>query len=111
MPLVVAGLLMVVDDHVAQGHRHMAEKARKEDVPLSEFIGMLETEPACTREGHCRVLEWNTGNAPSALLHNLKHNKVLHEQNVILHVLTEDTPRVDEAERSRSSVFRITSCA
>ncbi len=37
--------------------------------------------------------------APTALLHNLKHNKVLHEQNVILTIITTDTPRVAEADR------------
>jgi KUP system potassium uptake protein len=37
--------------------------------------------------------------APVALMHNLKHNKVLHEKNVILTVVTTDTPRVDETDR------------
>jgi KUP system potassium uptake protein len=37
--------------------------------------------------------------APTALLHNLKHNKILHEHNVILTVVTDDTPRVSEDER------------
>jgi KUP system potassium uptake protein len=41
--------------------------------------------------------------APTALLHNLKHNKVLHEHNVILTVVTTDTPRVGEDERVRIS--------
>ena len=49
-----------------------------------------------------------TGNAqdvPAALLHNMKHNKVLHDQNVILTVVTEEVPRVRmrAASRSRSS--------
>ena len=39
--------------------------------------------------------------APAALLHNLKHNKVLHEQNVILNVRTADIPRVDDEDRVR----------
>jgi KUP system potassium uptake protein len=37
--------------------------------------------------------------APTALLHNLKHNKVLHEHNVILTIVTADTPRVPEEDR------------
>ncbi len=37
--------------------------------------------------------------APTALLHNLKHNKVLHEHNVILTIITADTPRVRDDER------------
>ena len=39
--------------------------------------------------------------APTALLHNLKHNKVLHEHNVILTIKTADTPRVLEEDRVR----------
>jgi KUP system potassium uptake protein len=39
--------------------------------------------------------------APTALLHNLKHNKVLHEHNVILTVVTTDMPRVEESDRVR----------
>ena len=51
-------------------------------------------------KGTAVFLSGSPGNAPSALVHNLKHNKVLHEQNVIVHVVTEDTPRVDEASRA-----------
>ena len=42
--------------------------------------------------------------APTALLHNLKHNKVLHEHNVILTIITTDTPRVREDERVKMTV-------
>ena len=49
--------------------------------------------------------------APTALLHNLKHNKVLHEHNVILTIITTDTPRVADEERvritARSPRFRL----
>jgi KUP system potassium uptake protein len=39
------------------------------------------------------------GNVPAALLHNMKHNKVLHERNVLMNVSTEDVPRLPDAER------------
>jgi KUP system potassium uptake protein len=42
--------------------------------------------------------------APTALLHNFKHNKVLHEHNVILTIITTDTPRVTEDERVKMTV-------
>ena len=44
--------------------------------------------------------------APAALLHNLKHNKVLHEKNVILTVRTVDAPRVDDDERVQDRAYR-----
>jgi KUP system potassium uptake protein len=49
--------------------------------------------------GTAVFLTSDPGFAPTALLHNLKHNKVLHEQNVILTIITADTPRVREDER------------
>jgi KUP system potassium uptake protein len=100
LPLAVAFLLMLAMITWRRGTAILAEKARKEDMPLLEFIGMLEKNPTARVRGTAVFFSGTPGNAPSALLHNLKHNKVLHEQNVILHVVTEDTPRVDEAERS-----------
>jgi KUP system potassium uptake protein len=105
MPLVVAGGLMLLMITWRKGTAILTEKAREEDVPLSEFIGMLESHAPARVKGMAVFLSGNLENAPSALLHNLKHNKVLHEQNVILHVVTEDTPRV--AEANRSSVERL----
>jgi KUP system potassium uptake protein len=101
LPLAVALVLMLMMITWRKGTAILTEKARKEDVLLSEVIGMLEKNPPARVKGTAVFLSGTPGNAPSALLHNLKHNKVLHEQNIILHVATEDTPRVDDAERSR----------
>jgi KUP system potassium uptake protein len=101
LPLLVAGLLMLVMITWRKGTTILADKAHKEDVSLPEFISMLERSPATRVKGTAVFLSGTPSNAPSALLHNLKHNKVLHEQNVIMHVLTEDSPRVDDAERAK----------
>jgi KUP system potassium uptake protein len=50
-------------------------------------------------KGVAVFLTGHPDSTPSALLHNLKHNKVLHEQNVIMNVSVEDTPRVPEQDR------------
>jgi KUP system potassium uptake protein len=105
MPLVVAGALMLVMITWRRGTTILSEKARKEEVSLPELVAMLERRAPERVKGTAVFLSGSPGNAPSALMHNLKHNKVLHEQNVILHVITEDTPRVDEA--SRSTVERL----
>jgi KUP system potassium uptake protein len=49
----------------------------------------------------CSFLTSDPSSAPTALLHNLKHNKILHEHNVVLTVTTADTPRVPDDERIR----------
>jgi KUP system potassium uptake protein len=61
---------------------------------------MLESRPPGRVKGTAVFMTGSPDHVPSALLHNLKHNKVLHEQNVILSVAVEDTPRVEEARRA-----------
>jgi KUP system potassium uptake protein len=100
VPLAVGALLMVVMLTWRKGARILAEKARKEEVPLPEFIAMLEKRPPERVQGTAVFLTGSPENVPSALLHNLKHNKVLHQQNVILSVAIQDTPRVEAADRA-----------
>ena len=98
MPLLV-GARCWSYAYVASGNPILADKALKEEVPLAEFIGMLEKSSPARVQGTAVFFTGNPGNAPAALLHNLKHNKVLHEQNVIVHVATDDTPRVEAVNR------------
>jgi KUP system potassium uptake protein len=100
MPLAVGASLLVVMLTWRKGARILAEKARKEEVPLTEFIAMLEKRPPERVQGTAVFLTGSPDHVPSALLHNLKHNKVLHQQNVVLSVTTEDTPRVGVADRA-----------
>jgi KUP system potassium uptake protein len=100
MPLAVGAALLAVMLTWRKGARILAEKARKEEVPLAEFVATLEKRPPERVQGTAVFLTGNPDNVPGALLHNLKHNKVLHERNVILSVATEDTPRVAEADRA-----------
>jgi KUP system potassium uptake protein len=60
---------------------------------------MLERKPPLRVSGTAVFLTSDPISAPTALLHSLKHYKVLHEKNVILTVETADTPRVPSAER------------
>ncbi len=69
-----------------KGTAILFEKTRKTDVPLVELVGMLEKSPPHRVKGTAVFLTSDPDTAPAALLHNLKHNKVLHEKNVILTV-------------------------
>jgi KUP system potassium uptake protein len=94
MPVAVGLALMIVMLTWRRGAAILGEKAQREEVPLLSFIAALEKRPPERVKGVAVFLTGSPDNAPAALLHNLKHNKVLHETNLILHVATEDTPRV-----------------
>ncbi len=76
-------------------------KTRRIEVPLNDLIKTLEKRPPHIVKGTAVFLTSDPSFVPTALLHNLKHNKVLHEHNVILTIETAHTPRVDPAERVR----------
>ena len=76
-------------------------KTRRIEVPLVDLIKSLEKRPPHIVKGTAVFLTSDPNFVPTALLHNLKHNKVLHEHNVILTIETAQTPRVDLAERVR----------
>ena len=77
----------------------LAAKTRRTEVPLKELIKSLEKRPPYIVKGTAVFLTSDPNFVPTALLHNLKHNKVLHDHNVILTIETAQTPRVNPAER------------
>jgi KUP system potassium uptake protein len=100
MPLLVGATLLVAMLTWRRGAAVLAEKAHREEVPLANFVANVERRPPARVPGTAVFFTGNPGIVPGALLHNLKHNKVLHEQNVILNVATADAPRVDAADRA-----------
>jgi KUP system potassium uptake protein len=99
VPLIIAGIFFVLMYTWVKGTRILFEKTRKIDVPLLELVQMLEKSPPHRVKGTAVFLTSDPDTAPAALLHNLKHNKVLHEKNVILTVRSEDIPRVEDEDR------------
>ncbi|MFL6826382.1 MAG: potassium transporter Kup [Bradyrhizobium sp.] len=84
-----------------RGSTILTTKTRRIEVPLGDLIKSLEKRPPHIVKGTAVFLTSDPSFVPTALLHNLKHNKVLHEHNVILTIETMPTPRVDPAERVR----------
>ena len=82
-----------------RGTNILAQKTRRTEVPLNTLLASLEKHPPHVVPGTAVFLTSQPEFAPTALLHNLKHNKILHEHNVILTIITTDTPRVTEDER------------
>jgi len=101
IPLALGGVVMTVMYTWRRGSRLLFEKTRKQEMPLEFLVAKLEKTPPQRVPGTAVFLTSDPGFAPTALLHSLKHYKVLHEHNVILTIETADTPRVDNSARVR----------
>jgi KUP system potassium uptake protein len=101
IPLVFGAGLVILMETWARGVSILSAKTVSESVPLSDVIDMLAARPPHRAPGVAIFPTSTPDLAPVALLHNLKHNQVLHERNVILTIRTAETPRVGEAERIR----------
>jgi KUP system potassium uptake protein len=100
VPVLLAAALAVLMVTWVQGTAQLFQRARRMMVPLGTFIGSTAASARIAAvPGTAVFLTSDPDYTPPSLLHNLKHNKVLHEQVVILTVTNVDTPRVDEAER------------
>ena len=77
----------------------MAKARARDAMPIADFIARLGRQRLARVPGTAIFLTGNVGLVPNALLHNLKHNKVLHERVVVMTVRTEDIPRVAEPQR------------
>jgi KUP system potassium uptake protein len=92
--IIVAAMMIIIMWTWVRGSALLAQKTRKSEVPLTLLATQLEKKPPHRVPGSAVFLTSDVESAPTALLHSLKHYKVLHEQNVILSVKTMPTPRV-----------------
>lgn len=99
MPLVLGAALILLMWTWVRGTQILTDKTRKDSLPLTDLIEMLRARPPHRAPGTAIFLTSDPDVAPVALMHNLKHNKVLHEKNVILTVRTAERPRVPEDQR------------
>lgn len=99
VPAVVAVVIASTMAIWIAGRRRLAEKTRRDEVPLEFLVENLSKKKPTIVPGTAVFLTSDIEGAPTALLHSLKHYKVLHEHNVILTVLTSDRPRVPDDEK------------
>jgi KUP system potassium uptake protein len=99
MPLVFGALLVLIMWTWTRGAQILTEKTRRDSVPLVDLIDILKARAPHRAPGTAIFLTSDPDMTPVALMHNLKHNKVLHEKNVIATVRTAETPRVPDSER------------
>jgi len=101
LPLVLGSALVVIMWTWTRGAQILTAKTRRDSVPLIELSEILKARAPHRAPGTAIFLTSDPSMAPVALMHNLKHNKVLHEKNIVLTIETAETPRVREEDRVR----------
>ncbi len=104
-PIAMAACIAIVMLTWLRGTKVLAKATRKNEAELSWLVRKLEQKPPHRVPGTAIFLTGDPGSAPTSLMHNLKHNRVLHERNIILTIKTEDVPRV--ARHARITVDKV----
>ncbi len=99
VPVLFGIAIVVVMLTWRRGSSFLQQKTRKQEIPLDSLLSTLEKKPPHVVKGTAVFLTSDPAFAPTALMHNLKHNKVLHEHNVVLTIVSADTPRVRDEDR------------
>ena len=99
LPLVIGCIMFIVMSTWRTGRTLLFQRLQEQALPLDSFIENLETYPPTRVQGTAVFLNSATLGVPHALLHNLKHNKVLHERIVLLTVQSVDEPYVKAQDR------------
>jgi KUP system potassium uptake protein len=101
VPAMVAAAVALIMIVWMVGRRRLMEKTRRDEVPLEFLVQNLTKKRPTVVPGTAVFLTSDALGAPTALLHSLKHYKVLHEKNVILTVQTSNLPRVPDDDKIR----------
>ena len=98
-PLVIGGVIFTLMMTWKQGRHILNEKIRVDAIDLPSFLDAVFVSPPARVEGTAVFLTAEPGTVPNALLHNLKHNKVLHEQNLFVTVRYHEVPWIGMSKR------------
>ncbi len=98
-PLLIGGFVFTLMITWKEGRRLMGEAQRSDAIDLRAFLGSVFVSPPLRVDGTAVFLTAEPGTVPNALLHNLKHNKVLHEQNLFVTVRNHEVPWISMNKR------------
>jgi KUP system potassium uptake protein len=99
LPLLLAAIIGLVMMTWRRGSRILAKQTRKNEADIEWLVRKLDAKPPHRVPGTAVFLTGDPNAAPTSLMHNLKHNKVIHERNIIMSVKTVEEPRVARHDR------------
>ena len=94
VPLLIALVVYVVMDTWKRGRALLRERLRERSMPIDLFLADIAKHPERRVKGTAIFMTGTAAGIPPALLHNLKHNRIVHERVILLTVVTEEVPRV-----------------
>lgn len=106
LPLVVALVMFSVMTTWRRGADLLDEYATAARIPVEYFLADLDAHPVTRVRGTAVVMDARGKGVPRTLLHNIKHNKVLHEKVVLLTMRTAEVPHMDPGERLHVHRYR-----
>jgi KUP system potassium uptake protein len=111
-PLAIGGLVFTLLSTWKRGRTILQEKLQEQAMPVDEFVALLNKAPPVPVSGTAVYMSTSRQGIPVPLLNNLRHNHVMHDNVIILSVITEPTPRVAPEKRRTvhklaDSLFRI----
>jgi KUP system potassium uptake protein len=98
-PLLIASVIMLLMLTWRDGRAILYEKRQADALELRSFLEAVFMAPPLRVEGSAVFLTSGKGSVPNAMLHNLKHNKVLHKQNLFVNVQNHEVPWIAEDQR------------
>lgn len=99
LPLTIAGFLAFAMFTWIKGNDVLRRSAGRTDADLDWLVRKLDARPPHRVPGTAVFFTTNISVAPTSLLHNLKHNRILHERNIVMAIKTEDVPHVPAQQR------------
>jgi KUP system potassium uptake protein len=99
LPLAIAASVGLIMTTWIKGSQILQRNFRKNEAELDWLVRKLEAKPPHRVPGTAVFLSTDVNAAPTSLMHNLKHNRILHERNIVLSIKTRDVPRVPRRER------------
>ncbi len=102
-PLVIGAAILVLMLTWRDGREILHNKRDRDSMELTSFLDAVFLAPPTRVSGTAVFLTSGMGHVPNAFLHNLKHNKVLHEQNLFVNVQNHEVPWIAESERLQIS--------
>ena len=105
LPLAVGAVLLLTMLTWKRGTELLAQSTMRGELSLADHLPMLEQRVKGRVQGTAIFLTSHPEAVPTALMHNIKHNKILHERNIIVCIDTADSPRVDEVDRGKAKII------
>lgn len=99
VPLMIAAGIALIMWTWVRGTKLLTKQTKRNETELDWLVRKLEAKPPHRVPGTAVFLTGDPTSAPTSMMHNLKHNKVMHERNVLLTIKTAETPRVARHER------------